>query len=137
MLTVVAEICVKPGRREAVLAAIQALTPTVLQEQGCSKYQALVDHQAQVPWKQNLPDSIFILEYWDSLRHLEQHQQQRRGEQYAIFTGEEALALDFIRHPQMAADPTHQRLIADPGIIFFRQRHFHPGKQQERAEHVQ
>ncbi|MGQ3904534.1 putative quinol monooxygenase [Mixta calida] len=76
MLTVVAEICVKPGRREAVLAAIQALTPTVLQEEGCSKYQALVDHQAQVPWKQNLPDSIFMLEYWDSLRHLEQHQQQ-------------------------------------------------------------
>ena len=76
MLTVVAEICVKPGRREAVLAAIQALTPTVLQEEGCSKYQALVDHQAQVPWKQNLPNSIFMLEYWETLRHLEQHQQQ-------------------------------------------------------------
>ncbi|QHM72433.1 putative quinol monooxygenase [Mixta intestinalis] len=76
MLTVVAEICVKPGRREAVLAAIRELTPTVLQEDGCSKYKALVDHQAQVPWKQNQPDSIFMLEYWESLRHLEQHQQQ-------------------------------------------------------------
>lgn len=76
MLTVVAEICVKPGRREAVLAAIQDLTSVVLEEEGCHKYQALVDHQAQVPWKQNLPDSIFMLEYWQSLRHLEQHQQQ-------------------------------------------------------------
>ncbi|GLR08200.1 antibiotic biosynthesis monooxygenase [Mixta theicola] len=76
MLTVVAEICVKPGRREAVLAAIHHLTPIVLEEEGCRKYQALVDHQAQVPWKQNLPNSIFMLEYWTSLRHLEQHQQQ-------------------------------------------------------------
>lgn len=76
MLTVVAEICVKPGRREAVLAAIDDLTPIVLGEEGCRKYQALVDHQAQVPWKQNLPNSIFMLEYWESLRHLEQHQQQ-------------------------------------------------------------
>ncbi|MEQ4532282.1 MAG: putative quinol monooxygenase [Mixta sp.] len=76
MLTVVAEICVKPGRREAVLAAIYDLTPTVLAEEGCHKYQALVDHQAQVPWKQNLPNSIFMLEYWETLRHLEQHQQQ-------------------------------------------------------------
>ena len=76
MLTVVAEICVKSGRREAVLAAIHDLTPMVLKEEGCHKYQALVDHQAQVPWKQNLPDSIFMLEYWETLRHLEQHQQQ-------------------------------------------------------------
>ncbi|MGD8107849.1 putative quinol monooxygenase [Pantoea sp. FN0302] len=80
MLTVVAEICVKPGRREAVLAAIDDLTPIVLGEEGCRKYQALVDHQAQVPWKQNLPNSIFMLEYWESLRHLEQHQQQAHME---------------------------------------------------------
>lgn len=75
MLTVVAEICVKPGRRHVVLEAINTLIPTVLEEEGCHQYDALVDHQAQVPWKQNSPDSIFMLEQWESLRHLEQHQQ--------------------------------------------------------------
>ncbi|CUU22787.1 antibiotic biosynthesis monooxygenase [Duffyella gerundensis] len=75
MLTVVAEICVKPGRRQAVLEIIKQLIPTVLKEEGCGQYDALVDHQAQVPWKQNSPDSIYMLEKWDSLRHLEQHQQ--------------------------------------------------------------
>ncbi|MEB5972803.1 putative quinol monooxygenase [Pantoea dispersa] len=75
MLTVVAEICVKPGRRQVVLEAINQLIPVVLEEEGCHQYDALVDHQAQVPWKQNSPDSIFMLEQWESLRHLEQHQQ--------------------------------------------------------------
>ncbi|MXP50510.1 antibiotic biosynthesis monooxygenase [Pantoea sp. Eser] len=75
MLTVVAEIRVKPGRRQAVLEAVNALIPTVLQEEVCHQYDALLDHQAQVPWKQNSPDSIFMLEQWETLRHLEQHQQ--------------------------------------------------------------
>ena len=75
MLTVIAEICIKPGRRTDVLHAIQQLTPTVLEEEGCGSYQALTDHKAQVPWKQHSPDSIFMVEHWESLRHLEQHQQ--------------------------------------------------------------
>lgn len=75
MLTVVAEICIKPGRRQAVLDAINTVIPLVLAEEGCHQYDALVDHQAQVPWKHNSPDSIFMLEQWTSLRHLEQHQQ--------------------------------------------------------------
>lgn len=75
MLTVIAEICVKPGRRDVVMAAVKQLIPTVLQEEGCGSYQALIDHPAQVPWKQHSPDSIVMLEHWDSLRHLEKHQQ--------------------------------------------------------------
>lgn len=49
MLTVIAEICVKPGRRTAVLQAIENVTPTVLEEAGCGSYQALTDYKAQVP----------------------------------------------------------------------------------------
>ncbi|WP_338558347.1 antibiotic biosynthesis monooxygenase [Erwinia sp. E_sp_B04_7] len=82
MLTVIAEICVKPGRRTAVLQAIQQVTPTVLQEEGCGSYQALTDFKAQVPWKQHSPDSIFMVEHWDTLRHLEQHQQAAHMEQH-------------------------------------------------------
>ncbi|MCZ4060181.1 putative quinol monooxygenase [Pantoea sp. LMR881] len=82
MLTVVAEICVKPGRRQVVLEAIQQLIPTVLDEEGCHQYDALLDHQAQMPWKHNSPDSIFMLEQWGSLRHLEQHQQMAHMEKH-------------------------------------------------------
>ncbi|MCQ4103342.1 antibiotic biosynthesis monooxygenase [Erwinia persicina] len=82
MLTVIAEICIKPGRRTAVLHAIERVTPTVLDEEGCGSYQALIDHKAQVPWKQHSPDSIFMVEHWDSLRHLEQHQQADHMERH-------------------------------------------------------
>lgn len=75
MLTVVAEICIKPGCRNSVLEEIHKLIPVVLQEEGCHQYDLLVDHQAQIPWKHNSPDSVFMLEQWSSLRHLEQHQQ--------------------------------------------------------------
>ncbi|RAP71061.1 putative antibiotic biosynthesis monooxygenase [Candidatus Erwinia dacicola] len=46
MLTVIAEICIKLGRRTAVLQAIETLTPTVLPEEGCGSYQTLIDHKA-------------------------------------------------------------------------------------------
>ena len=47
------------------------------------------------------------------------------------------LALDFVRHAQMTTDPLHQRLITNTGFVFFRQRHFNPSEQQERAKDVQ
>lgn len=75
MLTVIAEICIKPGRRPAVLAAIKQLIPLVLAEEGCGSYQPLTDYQAQLPWKQHSPDSVFMVEHWESLRHLEDHLQ--------------------------------------------------------------
>ncbi|TKI04872.1 putative quinol monooxygenase [Martelella alba] len=75
MITVIAEIKVKPGRRDAVLAAIQSIRPDVLAEDGCGEYTLLVDYRAQVPWRKTAPDSIFMLEQWKSIRHLEQHQQ--------------------------------------------------------------
>lgn len=76
MITVIAEIQVKPGRRDAVLAQIEALLPTVRAEAGCGCYQPLVDLNAQVPWRKTAPDAIFMYEEWESLSHLEQHQQQ-------------------------------------------------------------
>ncbi|KAB8312483.1 antibiotic biosynthesis monooxygenase [Erwinia endophytica] len=96
MLTVIAEIFVKPGRRNAVLQAIEKLTPTVLQEEGCGSYQALIDHQAQVPWKQHSPDSIFMIEHWKSLRHLEQHQQAEHMEQHRARIKEDVLRVKIL-----------------------------------------
>ena len=47
------------------------------------------------------------------------------------------LVLDFIGHPQMPAQPAHQRFIANAAFIFLRQRHLNPGEQQERPEEIQ
>ncbi|WP_380180139.1 putative quinol monooxygenase [Kalamiella sp. sgz302252] len=91
MLTVIAEICVRPGRRNAVMQAIEKVIPTVLEEEGCGSYRMLVDHQAQVPWKQNSPDSVFMVEQWDSLRHLEQHQQAAHMEQHRSYIKDDVL----------------------------------------------
>ncbi|MBA2816336.1 putative quinol monooxygenase [Candidatus Pantoea persica] len=96
MLTVVAEICLKPGRRDAVLAAVRALIPPVLEEEGCYQYDALVDHQAQVPWKHNSPDSIFMLEQWESLRHLEQHQQMPHMETHRAIIKDDVVDLKIL-----------------------------------------
>ncbi|WP_114192295.1 putative quinol monooxygenase [Edaphovirga cremea] len=82
MITVIAEIKVKPGRREAVMREIEKLLPTVLAEHGCVSYVPMVDFNAQVPWRKTAPDSIFMLEEWESLSHLEQHQQMDHMDQH-------------------------------------------------------
>lgn len=38
MITVIAEIKVKPGHRATVLQAIEKLVPLVLAEEGCGEY---------------------------------------------------------------------------------------------------
>ncbi len=75
MITVIAEIKVKPGRRDAVLEKIIALLPSVLAEKGCHRYEPYVDFNGQIPWRKTVPDSIFMVEDWESLAHLEAHQQ--------------------------------------------------------------
>lgn len=75
MITVIAEIIVKPGRRDAVLEKINALLPSVLAEDGCHRYDPFVDFNGQIPWRKSAPNSIFMLEDWESLAHLEAHQQ--------------------------------------------------------------
>ncbi|WAT01069.1 putative quinol monooxygenase [Rouxiella chamberiensis] len=75
MITVIAEIIIKPGRRDAVLEKIRQLLPTVLEEKGCHRYEPFIDVKGQIPWRQSAPDSIFMVEDWASLAHLEDHQQ--------------------------------------------------------------
>ncbi|MBO2007187.1 antibiotic biosynthesis monooxygenase [Serratia marcescens] len=43
MITVIAEIKVKPGHRATVLQAIEKLVPLVLAEEGCGEYTPMVD----------------------------------------------------------------------------------------------
>ncbi len=75
MITVIAEIKTKPNQREIVLEAIKKLIPLVLAEEGCSSYQPMIDLHTEAPWQQLSPDSIFMLEQWQSHAHLEEHLQ--------------------------------------------------------------
>lgn len=77
MLTVIAEIRTRPGahHRQAVLDAFARITPTVLQEEGCHGYTPLVDHNSQVSGQVSAPDSVIMLELWESAAHLEAHLQ--------------------------------------------------------------
>ncbi|PIJ49715.1 antibiotic biosynthesis monooxygenase [Erwinia sp. OLTSP20] len=106
MLTVIAEICVHPGQRARVIQAIEHITPTVLNEEGCSKYQLLVDHVSQVPWKQHSPHSIFMLEHWESLRHLEKHQQAPHMEAHRANIKDDVIAVKiFVLQPVNGQEP--------------------------------
>lgn len=75
MITVIAEIRVRPGHRDNVLQAIAQLIPTVLAEEGCESYGPLIDENTALPWQHKTPSSIFMLETWQSVACLEQHLQ--------------------------------------------------------------
>lgn len=82
MITVIAEIRTRPGHREEVLQAIEKLLPAVLAEEGCGGYQPMIDADTQAPWQKRSPDSIFMLEKWQSQAHLEQHLQMDHMHQH-------------------------------------------------------
>ncbi|HDL7645128.1 TPA: antibiotic biosynthesis monooxygenase [Yersinia enterocolitica] len=82
MITVFAEIKVKPGRRQAVLNAIEKLIPAVLAEEGCGGYVPMIDVPTQLDWQKNSPDSIFMLEKWQSVHYLELHLQMEHMHQH-------------------------------------------------------
>lgn len=49
MITVFAEIIIKPGRRDAVLEKINQLLPSVHQEKGCHRYEPFLDVKGHIP----------------------------------------------------------------------------------------
>ncbi|MBS0849236.1 putative quinol monooxygenase [Citrobacter sp. JGM124] len=77
MLTVLAEIRTRPGihHRQAVIDSFAVAVPLVLKEEGCHGYQPLVDHAANVAFQTTAPDSIFMIEKWETAAHLEAHLQ--------------------------------------------------------------
>jgi len=77
MLTVLAEIRTRPGahHRQAVIDSFEIAIPFVLKEEGCHGYLPLVDHAAHVAFQTTAPDSIFMVEQWETVAHLEAHLQ--------------------------------------------------------------
>ena len=74
MIRVVVMVTVKPGLRGELLAAFKANAPTVLKEDGCTEYAAFTDAQGAGPVQAPVgPDSLVILETWESLAALAAH----------------------------------------------------------------
>lgn len=88
MLTVIAEIRTRPGQhhRQAVLDEFAKIIPTVLKEEGCHGYAPMVDAATSASFRATAPDSIIMVEQWETVAHLEAHLQtahmsvERRGE---------------------------------------------------------
>lgn len=77
MLTVIAEIRTRPGQhhRQAVLDEFVKIIPAVLKEEGCHGYAPMVDTAAGVSFQTTAPDSIIMVEQWETVAHLEAHLQ--------------------------------------------------------------
>ena len=74
MVHVIANIELKPGARDAYLAALRGLVPKVRAEGGCIEYgpslDARTDIRAQLPFREN---AVTIVEKWESLAALKAH----------------------------------------------------------------
>lgn len=74
MIHVLATVDLVPGRREAFLAEFRQVVPLVRAEAGCLEYGPAVDLAtglaAQGPVR---PDTVTVVEKWESLEALRQH----------------------------------------------------------------
>ena len=74
MIHVVALLTTKPGKREEVLRLFRANVPNVHAEKGCIEYGAATDAGDAPHWaaKQG-PDTIVVIEKWESVDALKAH----------------------------------------------------------------
>ena len=84
MLTIIAEIRVHAGQehKAKVIKAFEKITPTVLTEQGCHGYELLVDADLNADMQAKDANVITMLEYWESMEHLNAHMQTAHMQAY-------------------------------------------------------
>jgi quinol monooxygenase YgiN len=74
MIRVVAIITAHPGRRDELLAAFRANVPNVHAEKGCIEYAGHIDAASVGPFQTDFgPDSLVVLESWESPEALRDH----------------------------------------------------------------
>ena len=74
MIHVIAVITAKPGQREAILTHFRANVPAVKAEQGCIEYGAAVDADNALGFQTKYgPDTIVVVEKWESMDALKAH----------------------------------------------------------------
>jgi quinol monooxygenase YgiN len=72
MIHVVAIITAKPGKRDEVLGHYRSIMPEVHAEAGCIEYGPAIDAEGG-PGAKYGPDTLVIIEKWESLDHLKAH----------------------------------------------------------------
>jgi quinol monooxygenase YgiN len=73
MIYVIASIRVQPGCLSRFLEILKSNVPAVRAETGCLDYRPTVDINAGLPPQLLEPDTVVIIEKWDSLEALRNH----------------------------------------------------------------
>lgn len=75
MLTIIAEIKIKPGSEhlQHVINSFKEIIPRVLEEDGCLGYELLIDHESHASYQARLKNTVVMLEKWASIKHLDAH----------------------------------------------------------------
>lgn len=87
MIHVVAIITAKPGMREPILESFRANMPAVHAEQGCIEYGPAVDAEGAGGIQTKFgPDTLVVIEKWESLDALKAHSTSPHMAAYAART---------------------------------------------------
>ncbi len=73
MISVIASIRVKPGKRAEFLEIFKANLPKVREEEGCIEYFPAVDVDAGLPPQVLDEQMVTVIEKWESLKALRDH----------------------------------------------------------------
>ena len=73
MIHVIASINIHPGSRSRFLEIFKSNVPTVKAEKGCIEYGPTVDVDAGLAAQRLEPDTVVIIERWESLDALRNH----------------------------------------------------------------
>ncbi len=74
MICVLARIRLQPGTRDAFLEIFRKIIPQVRAEKGCLEYAPWESFSTTIPSQVgDDPDTIYVLEKWESLSDLEAH----------------------------------------------------------------
>ncbi|MBI3986595.1 MAG: antibiotic biosynthesis monooxygenase [Lentisphaerae bacterium] len=73
MIHVLASIRVKPGCRARFLEIFKSNVPAVRAEPGCGEYRPTVDIESGLKPQRLEPDTVVIIEKWESLDALRKH----------------------------------------------------------------
>jgi quinol monooxygenase YgiN len=89
MIHVVAVITAKPGMRDSILQAFRANVPAVKAEPGCIEYGAAVDIEDGPKFQTKYgPDTLVVIEKWQSMDALKAHAVTPHMAAYAAKTKE-------------------------------------------------